>query len=233
MLRNLLLCLFFITNYITVIKAQLKANKYGAITIADLKDYKELVGKDSTKALVELITIIPDLKLDIRYATSNNFMGEPMYKSAAAFLSLPAARALTTVQKELNTLGYGLKIFDAYRPYAVTVSFYEKVHDTVFVASPYRGSRHNRGCAVDLTLINLKTGKDLPMPTAFDDFTEKAHTSYPNLSEEVIKNRELLKAIMTKNGFEIYADEWWHYDFKGWRDHPLLDISFEELTQLR
>ena len=127
----------------------------------------------------------------------------------------------------------GLKIFDAYRPYRVTIIFYEKVKDTVFVASPYRGSRHNRGAAVDLTLINLRSGRELKMPTAFDDFTKKAHANYSKLPRSVIRNRELLKSVMLKNGFEVYADEWWHYDYKGWRDHPVLDLSFEELELLK
>jgi D-alanyl-D-alanine dipeptidase len=206
-------------------------NKYGVRTIAGIKDYNDLITKDSSKALIALKDVIPEIMLDIRYATPNNFMQEPMYKSAAAFLSYPAAMALKSVQNELKQRGYGLKIFDGYRPYTVTVAFYEKVKDTVFVASPYRGSRHNRGCAVDLTIIDLKTGKELLMPTPFDDFTEKAHTNYQNLPSEVIKNRELLKEVMVENGFEIYADEWWHYDYKGWKNHPLMDLSFEELSK--
>lgn len=205
------------------------ARKYGVSAVATIEEYEKQVESDSSLQLVALDRFIPGIKLDIRYATSNNLMKEPMYKKAAAYLSLPAAKALRAAQKELNAMGYGIKIWDAYRPYRITVAFYEKVRDSTFTASPWTGSRHNRGCAVDLTLINLKTGKELPMPTPFDDFTKKAHTDYKNLPANVIKNRELLKRVMTKHGFNIYADEWWHYDFAGWKTHPLMDIPFEEL----
>ena len=156
-------------------------------------------------------------------------MKQPVYDTAAAFLLRPAAEALKKVQSELNKMGYGLKIFDGYRPYQVTVRFYETFHDTVFVASPYTGSRHNRGCAVDLTIINLKTGKDLAMPTPYDAFSPKAQTNYANLPSKIIKNRELFKKVMTENGFDIYPDEWWHFDFGKWRKYPVLDIPFEAL----
>lgn len=159
-------------------------------------------------------------------------MGQPMYDRPAAFLRLPAARALAAVQAELKEKGLGLKIFDGYRPYHVTVAFYDKIKDSVFVASPRRGSRHNRGCAVDLTIVDLKSGKELLMPTGYDDFTEKAHTDYRDLPAEAIANRELLKRLMVKYGFLIYADEWWHYDFKGWENFPLMDISFKALKSL-
>jgi D-alanyl-D-alanine dipeptidase len=208
---------------------QVNNNRYGLSTIADISSYHEMVKADSLKTLVNLAQYIPGIKMDIRYATAFNFLGEPVYKTAEAWLSLPAAKALKNAERQLNEKGLGLKIFDAYRPYRVTVLFYEKVKDTVFVASPYRGSRHNRGAAVDLTLIDLRTGKELAMPTAFDDFTKKAHTSYSNLPAHVIANRELLKATMVNNGFEIYTEEWWHFDYRGWRSLPLLDLEFELL----
>lgn len=204
-------------------------NKYGLITIPDIKGYQSLVRQDTSKQLVDLRQFIPGLAIDLKYATANNFLHEPVYKKAGAYLSLPAAIALKNAEKDLNEKGYGLKVFDAYRPYSVTVIFYEKVKDTVFVASPFRGSRHNRGMAVDLTIINKQTGLELLMPTAFDDFTGKAHTNYPHLPVNVMLNREVLKWVMVKNGFQVYADEWWHYDFKGWQSHPVLDISFEAL----
>src|SRR5690606_11590550 len=116
-------------------------------------------------------------------------------------------------QAELKPLGYGLKIYDGYRPYDVTVAFYEAFRDTVFVASPYTGSRHNRGCAVDLTLIDLKTGKELEMPTPYDSFTKEAHAEYRDIPATAFKNRELLQRVMLKHGFRIYPDEWWHFDF--------------------
>jgi zinc D-Ala-D-Ala dipeptidase len=214
-------------------KAQSAGTKaYGLETVSDIATYRQLVKVDSMQQLVDLKQFIPTLYLDIRYAGRNNFLGEPVYRTAKAYMNIAAAKALMNVQKYLNERGLGLKIFDAYRPYQVTVLFYEKVRDTVFVASPYRGSRHNRGAAVDLTLIELASGKELDMPTPFDDFSKKAHTNYSELPPTVINNRELLKTVMVKNGFEIYADEWWHYDYKGWRAHPILDLSFEDLELL-
>jgi D-alanyl-D-alanine dipeptidase len=152
-----------------------------------------------------------------------------IYKSPKAYLRRPVAEALFKIEKELNSKGLGLKVYDAYRPYSATLKFYEVFPDTSFVASPRKGSRHNRGCAVDVTIIDLKTGKELEMPTSFDDFTEKASQSYMKLPENAIKNRKLLSEIMTKYGFVKYEPEWWHYDFKGWENFGLMDIPFEEL----
>lgn len=187
--------------------------------IADSPDYK----------LIEIKKFIPGIVLDIRYATSNNFMHRPMYKQAKAFTRLPVAKALKAIEADLKKRGMGLKIYDAYRPYAVTVKFYEMAHDTNFVADPRKGSRHNRGCAIDLSVINLKTGKELDMPTGFDSFSEKAADGYPKLSKTKIANREMLKSVMQAHGFKIYRTEWWHYDFNGWAGFSLLDVPFEEI----
>lgn len=207
------------------------AGRYGIKAVENFREYKKLVRADSSDALVSVSKFIPSVVLDLRYATTNNFMKQAMYKTAQAYLSLAAIRSLKLVQEELHKLGYGLKIYDAYRPYSVTVAFYETVKDTGFVASAYRGSRHNRGCAVDLTIVDLKTGSELLMPTAFDDFSEKAASDYPHLPPEMIKNRTLLQTVMTSNGFIIYANEWWHFDYKGWKDHPIIDISFRQLSK--
>lgn len=194
--------------------------------------YEQLVAQDSRQELVKLTDFIPGLVLDIRYATSKNLAGAPVYTMATAYARKPVAEALKAIQEELKPLGLGLKIFDGYRPYRVTVQFYEKVKDTVFVASPRRGSRHNRGCAIDLTLIRLKDGNELAMPTEYDAFTPKAHTDYAGLPEKVKQNRELLKQAMLRHGFQVYPDEWWHFDFKEWANYPLTDLSFEELQAL-
>ena len=123
-----------------------------------------------------------------------------------------------------------MKIFDAYRPYAVTLKFFEVYPDTTFVASPQKGSKHNRGCAIDLTLVDLRSGNELEMPTAFDDFTEKATHAYMNLTKEALKNRQMLREIMSSYGFIPYESEWWHYDYKNWRNYQIMDLSFEELN---
>lgn len=205
--------------------------KYGLAPMASITDYEALVSKEPKQQLVALEKFIPGIQLDIRYATSNNIMKRPVYNIPAAYMRLPAAEALKAVQEELRPLGYGLKIYDAYRPYDVTVIFYEQFHDTTFVASPYSGSRHNRGCAVDLTMIDLKTGKEVEMPTPYDDFTKTAHAVYPDVSRDALHNRSLLQRLMLKNGFVIYPDEWWHFDFGGWDKFPLMNIPFESLKK--
>jgi D-alanyl-D-alanine dipeptidase len=152
-----------------------------------------------------------------------------MYKQARAFARLPVVLALKDVEDELKTQGLGLKIYDAYRPYAVTAHFYEVTPDTNFVADPHFGSKHNRGCAIDLSLINLKTGKELDMPTGFDSFSKQAAANYPDLPQTETANRELLKSVMQKHGFHVISTEWWHYDYNGWQNYELLDVPFEDL----
>jgi zinc D-Ala-D-Ala dipeptidase len=202
--------------------------KYG-LTPMTYADYKASVKQNPQKELIDLATFIPHVVLDIRYATANNFTNEVIYKSARAFARKPVAEALKKAQEEFNRQGIGIKIFDAYRPYAATVKFYEVYHDTTFVASPYRGSRHNRGCAIDMTLIDLKTGKELKMPTGYDAFVKEARPTFPLKEGEVKKNRELLINTMSKYGFKVTSSEWWHYDFKGYNKFEVMDIAFEEL----
>ncbi len=229
-----LLTLLLLILFISINNAQdFKKNKYGLMVIDDLNTYETTLKNDSSNELIDIQKFIPEIKLDIRYATSNNFLGEPVYTSDRAFLRKPAAEALKNIQHELSIMGYGLKIFDAYRPYAATEKFYYKVKDTVYVASVWTGSRHNRGCAVDLTILNLKNGKELKMPTGFDNFTTKANSDYLDLSPEQLKNRDLLIGVMTKWGFNNYPGEWWHYDFKDWKKYPLMDLTFEELEKLQ
>ncbi len=207
---------------------------YGLKTVSTLSAYKSLYANDPQQQIVYLPDVIPAIKLDIRYATANNLMRKPMYKTAAAFLRLPAAQALLAAEQDLAPLGYGLKIYDGYRPYRVTVAFYEAYHDTTFVASPYTGSRHNRGCAVDLTLIDLKSGKELFMPTPYDAFTKQASATWTDgISAEAIANRKILQDVMLKHGFVIYPAEWWHFDFAGYQHYPITDITFEDLLANR
>ena len=191
--------------------------------------YRAEVKADPNKRLVEIKKIIPQIQLDIRYATTNNFTHHIMYKQARAFARLPVVMALKDVEDELKTQGLGLKIYDAYRPYTVTAHFYEVTPDTNFVADPRKGSKHNRGCAIDLSLIDLKTGKELDMPTGFDSFSKKAAANYPDLPQAEIANRELLKSVMQKHGFHVIGTEWWHYDFNGWQNYSLLDIPFSDI----
>jgi D-alanyl-D-alanine dipeptidase len=194
--------------------------------VMGLKDYQQEIKQHPDSRLVEIKKYIPEIVLDIRYATTNNFTHHRMYPQARAFARLPVVMALKDVEADLKTRGLGLKIYDAYRPYTITEKFYEVSPDTNFVADPRKGSKHNRGCAIDLSLIDLKTGKELDMPTGFDSFSRKAGANYPDLPQQQIVNRELLKSVMQAHGFRVIATEWWHYDFNGWAKYPLLDIPF-------
>lgn len=186
--------------------------------------------------LVELKKEIPDIVLDIRYATTNNFTGKKVYPSARCFLATKAALALKNVQTALNKEGLGLKVFDAYRPFFVQEIFWKACPDSRYVAKairdasgkPIRGSKHNRGVAVDLTLIKLDTQQELEMPTGFDDFSEKARSDYSGASPEARANCAKLKQLMAKFGFEQEPTEWWHFNFRGWEKYPLCDKSFKD-----
>lgn len=204
--------------------------KYGLKPV-DHAAYRQSLKTNPQKELINLQTFIPTLVLDIRYATTNNFTGEQIYTLARAYARKPVAEALKKVQEELKPQGLGIKVFDAYRPYKATVRFYEVYRDTTYVASPYKGSRHNRGCALDITVINLKTGEELKMPTGYDSFKKEAWPSTPVSDPEVRKNRTLLINIMKKHGFKVNGSEWWHYDFIGWSRYEVLDIDFEALEK--
>jgi D-alanyl-D-alanine dipeptidase len=207
-----------------------KAQDYSSILhVENPAQYLKEVQADPDKKLVEIKKYIPGIVLDIRYATVNNFMHRKMYRQAKALARLPVVMALKQVEADLKARGLGLKIYDAYRPYSVTVKFFKETPDTNFVANPRKGSKHNRGCAIDLSLVDLKTGKELDMPTGFDSFSSKASAGYPNLPSKEIANRELLKSVMAAHGFMVIRTEWWHYDFNGWNKYPLLDIPFENI----
>jgi D-alanyl-D-alanine dipeptidase len=204
-------------------------NYRDSLNILNKQQYLQQVKANPDKALVEINKYIPGIQLDIRYATTNNFMHERMYKQARAFTRLSVAKALKAVEAELKTQGLGLKIYDGYRPYTVTEKFYLKASDKHFVADPKKGSKHNRGCAIDLSVIDLKTGKELDMPTPFDSFSPKAAADYTDLPAQVIQNRALLKTVMESHGFKVLSNEWWHFDFTGWQNFELLDVPFEQL----
>lgn len=207
--------------------ASVPANQYGLRVVPDLATYETLARADPAKRLVDLGTL--SIPLDIRYATENNFMKKPLYPVAKAWLRAPAARALAEVQRELAARGAGIKVFDGYRPYRVTEAMWEPIRNPDYVADPAKGSRHNRGAAVDLTLIDLQSGAELAMPTPYDDFTPRAAHAFSDLPPDVLANRQLLLEVMTKHGFEPLPSEWWHYDFAGWRDFELMDVALEDL----
>ncbi len=182
--------------------------------------------------LVEIQKINPSIKLDIRYATANNFTGKIIYPSARCFIEEEVAKALDAVQKELNLMGYGLKIFDGYRPLSVQKIFWNIYPDEKYVANPAKGSKHNRGTAVDLTLIDIKTGQELKMPSKFDEFSSQANRDYTKMKDLIAKrNCKILESVMQKHGFIGISSEWWHFDYKNWRKYPIQDISFAELCK--
>ncbi|MBS1759793.1 MAG: M15 family metallopeptidase [Bacteroidetes bacterium] len=195
--------------------------------------YKKQCKEDTLKRMVELKKLIPSLVYDLRYASTHNFMNRLMYpqNTKITFLRLSAAKALQQVQEELSKQGLGLKIFDAYRPYSVTEKFWELVKDERYVANPAKGSGHNRGAAVDLTIIHLTNAAELNMGTGFDNFTDTAHQTFTKLPEEVLKNRLLLKSIMEKHGFLALETEWWHYYLPDSKKYELLNIPFKKLAK--
>ena len=181
--------------------------------------------------LVELIKLDKTIKLDIRYARADNFVGKAVYTEARAFLQKPAAEALLRVHKKLKKQNLGLVIFDGYRPWSVTKIFWEVTPEDKrkFVANPKTGSKHNRGCAVDLSIYDRKTGKLVEMPSDFDEFTERASPDYTGGTEKERANRDLLRRLMEAEGFTVNANEWWHFDYQNWQDYAIYDIAFSEI----
>ena len=221
--------LFIVTVFALLSNLCSAQYKYG-LTPVTMAGYEKSVKNDPKKELVDLEKHIPGLLLDIRYATNNNFTGEVIYNLPKAYARKPVADALKKAQADFRELGFGIKVFDAYRPYKATVKFYEVYKDTTYVASPYRGSRHNRGCAVDITLVNMSTGEELKMPTGYDSFKKEAWPSTPMSDPEIRKNRQTLIDVMKRHGFRVNSSEWWHFDFIGWSKYEILDIDFEQLA---
>jgi D-alanyl-D-alanine dipeptidase len=181
--------------------------------------------------LREIVRLDSTIHLDIRYATANNFMKRPMYSQARAFLQRPAADALLRAHRALRKHGFGILVFDGYRPWQVTKKFWDETEPSKrsFVADPAKGSKHNRGCAVDCSLYNLKTGAEVSMPTPYDDFSPDAAARAHAGTPEERKLRDLLRRVMEAEGFRVEPNEWWHFDFRAWREYSIQDVPFEQL----
>jgi len=181
--------------------------------------------------LVELAKLDPTIKLDIRYATTNNFVGRPIYKEGGALLQRPAAEALAAAHRELAQHGYGLMIHDGYRPWAVTKLFWEftppALHE--FVADPAVGSKHNRGAAVDLTMYDRAFGTAVVMPSGYDEMTRRAYPDYQGGPPDARERRDLLRRVMESHAFTVEPNEWWHFNYKDWKEYPVLDIPFDAI----
>jgi len=181
--------------------------------------------------LVNLASLNPAFHLDIRYAQSNNFLSTPVYSQAHAFLQRPAALALLRALQKLRPLGYGLLIHDAYRPWYVTKIFWDATppEDHDFVADPQKGSKHNRGCAVDITLYDLSTGQPIEMPGLYDEMSPRSFPTFPGGTSLQRWHRDLLRHTMESEGFTVDPHEWWHFDYKDWKQYPILNVPFEKL----
>ena len=189
-------------------------------------------GVGDPRRLIELVRLDPMIKLDMRYATTNNFTGRVLYDEARAFLANPAAQAVARASKMAQADGFGLTIFDAYRPWRITKKLWDATPvgpKKEYVANPKRGSKHNRGCAVDLSLHDLRTGQLVEMPSGFDDFSEKAHRDFMGASPVSIANRARLARYLEAEGFVGLSNEWWHFDFTGWEQFPVMDIPFSKI----
>jgi D-alanyl-D-alanine dipeptidase len=181
--------------------------------------------------LIELVKLDKTIKLDIRYARAYNFVGKAVYPEARAFLQRPAAEAVVRIHKKLKKKGLGLMIFDGYRPWTITKLFWEVTPEEKrkFVANPATGSRHNRGCAVDLSIYNLKNGKLVDMPSDFDEFTIRASPDYKGGTESQTGNRDMLRQMMEAEGFTVNRNEWWHFDYQDWEKYAIYDIAFSDI----
>jgi len=181
--------------------------------------------------LAELGVLDSTIVWDIRYATTNNFMGEVFYSEPKAFLQRPAAEALVRAHHWLGERGYGLLIHDGYRPWYVTKMFWDATPEElrIFVANPANGSRHNRGCAVDLTLYDLETGSPVTMTGGYDEMSPRSYPDYPGGTARQRWHRELLREAMEAQGFTVYEAEWWHFDYQDWSSYRIGNERFEEL----
>jgi D-alanyl-D-alanine dipeptidase len=183
--------------------------------------------------LVDVTSLDPTIRLDIRYATADNFVKRPVYTQARAFLQRPAAEALLRAHRALAKKGFGIVVFDGYRPWSVTKIFWDLTPDSEkdFVADPKTGSRHNRGCAADVSLYELATGKIVEMPSAYDEPTPRSYPTFEGGDKVARERRDLLRRAMEKESFFVLPWEWWHFDFKDWASYPIQNIPFEEIPK--
>ena len=189
-------------------------------------------GRFRSPELVEIAALDSTIRLEIRYATDRNFMHRPMYAEARAFLQRPAAEALVRAHRNLLARGFGILVFDGYRPWSITKKFWDETPQArrKFVANPKKGSKHNRGCAVDVSIYEWRNGKEVEMPSPYDDFSARAAAGYPGGGREQRRLRDLLRTVMEKEGFSVNPDEWWHFDYREWRSYRILDIPFSEIV---
>lgn len=208
-------------------------NAYGLWVINKPSVLKKMIEVNPQHAMIDLRKIIPGITIDLKYCGKDNFLHQPIYTyTSTTYLRKPAAEALARAAAVLKEQGIAIKVWDAYRPYAATVKMWEPVKDDRYAADPKFGSGHNRGVAVDLTLINLKTGQELNMGTGFDHFSDTAHINFTALPKDVLANRLLLQQTMEQQGFKVLETEWWHFYLPDAKKYELLDLSFRQLQQM-
>jgi len=183
--------------------------------------------------LVDIMAVLDNVKLDIRYATTNNFLSVATYSEAKSFLQRPAVMALDKANKKLNKLGYGILVHDAYRPWYVTKIFWDATEgpERDFVANPQSGSKHNMGSAIDLTLYELDSGEVVKMVGTYDEMSDRSYPEYMGGTSLERWHRDLLRTIMEAEGFKVVSNEWWHFDHKDWQKYPILNKRFDELNR--
>jgi D-alanyl-D-alanine dipeptidase len=231
MFGNRILLLFvFKTLFLLSLKSQTEVKNQLKV-ISSLDSLEMTIALDPLLEMMELKQLVPNIKYDLAYAQKSNFTKHRLYpkRLKSTYLRKEPALALSKIAKELADEGLGILVWDAYRPYFVTERFWKLIHDERYVANPIKGSGHNRGIAIDMTLYELSSGTLIDMPTGFDDFSENAHHGYQNISEINIKNREILKGVMEKNGFIKFETEWWHYSWPSPSKYDVLNIPFSQL----
>ncbi len=226
-------CLFIFTFVLPVARSRAQSCKTDAKYVNTKETFLESIKNDPGKRLVALQKVIPGLVVDIRYATTNNFTKTVLYDHPVAYLRETQARSLKLVQEELNKKGLALKVYDAFRPFSVTCKLWRLIGDRRYVANPRKGSFHNRGIGIDVTLIDLRTGKELDMGTGYDCFNDSAHHDFYKLPPQVLENRKLLKNTMRKYGFGMVPEEWWHYQWRYNREnYEVIDLDFDLLEDI-
>jgi D-alanyl-D-alanine dipeptidase len=222
----------FARFFAPVFAQDLPLSSYGLPIVNTVSLYRKSILNHPEKQM-ESLAQIPGIIMDLRYATANNFMHKKLYpaNTKISFLRKVVFRALDSVAAELSHRGFVLVIFDAYRPYRITVDLWIPIQDERYAANPAKGSGHNRGIAVDLTLADSKTHQLLPMPTGFDSFSDSAHQDFNGTDPKRISNRELLKQIMVKYGFIPLSTEWWHFSWPCPEKFEVMDLTFKQLEK--
>lgn len=229
--------LFWMLLFLTAIYSMVAPVEYSSqnklkIIKTDSEYSKSIFNKPGFE-MMDIKEKIPGIEFDLRYSSSNNFLHKKIYPDlSTTYLRQKAVATLMSVQNELKGKGLGLKIFDAYRPYTATQQIWQLVKDERYAANPVKGSNHNRGVAIDLTIITATSKIALDMGTDFDSFSDSAHHSFTSLPGEILRNRKLLRSVMTRHGFEAFETEWWHYTMPNAKKYEVMDLSFEQLKRI-